>query len=94
MKVIIDVDSSVSVEDALRAVARVCAEGHMSYLDRKCGRIGHFCWVTRFGDGIEVQARAKKSNQSADSFVVLRSSPNSHPTPDASNASECDREGE
>lgn len=71
-KLIIDVDNSVSLEEALMAVTIVVKGGYVS----QAANILHFCWATVFPNGVEVITRHKKNDHAADSFIVIRKESN------------------
>jgi hypothetical protein len=73
-KINIEVDKSVSVDEALSLVRAVVADGPVS----EAAGIKHYCWVTTWrGENISgkeerlvVSTRRKKTKTSADSFYV------------------------
>lgn len=67
MRLIIDYEG-MTANEALARVACVVASGKNS----EAAGIPHYCWVSRFHDGVEVAARRKKSKDAADSFAVRR----------------------
>lgn len=54
--------------DALSHVAAVISAGYIS----EAAGIPHYCWATKWSDGVVVYAHRKRTAQSADSFVVRR----------------------
>ncbi len=67
-RVIIDCDDEIDLEDGIRRVLRVVAEGRVS----EAGGVKHFCWVTTWTDGVCVFVRRKRSKSAADSFRVSK----------------------
>ena len=66
-RLIIDVRDGISDEDAITAVKQVVAEGRVS----QAAGIPHYCWATVFtARNLVVAVRRKKTNASADSFIV------------------------
>jgi hypothetical protein len=65
-KIIIDC-KGVSQEIALERVKRVIMTGRIS----EAGGINHYCWVSEFPDEL-VYVRRKRSDNSADSFIVTK----------------------
>ena len=73
-RIIIEVDKSISVEDALLLVKSVINSGKIS----EAAGIKHYCWVSSWkGENISgkkqtlvVSTRKKKAKDSADSFYV------------------------
>ena len=67
-KIIIDIRSGISEEDALHHVLAVVNWGKISV-----GAKGkkHYCWHTEFKDGIHVSVKTKY-NTDTDTFVVYK----------------------
>lgn len=57
----------VDLETALRVVRGVVQKGKISG-----DKIKHYCWAVRYNTGEVVSTRKKKTNKSADSFVVYK----------------------
>lgn len=64
------IDNDVTISDAAAAwyVSQVMNAGRIS----TANGIDHYCWVTRFADGVSVITKRKRSLSAADSFVVRR----------------------
>lgn len=65
-KIIIKVEDGVDLMEALLKVRSVINSGKIS----KDKSIPHYCWLTKFDDGLTVITGKKKSDGSADSFTV------------------------
>jgi hypothetical protein len=76
-RIIVDIQSDMPADEALRLVAEVVQEGHVS----ESATGPHYCWVTKFGinepifgvvKGNEriVITRQRKRGQKSDSFIV------------------------
>lgn len=69
MKLIINVDDeTVHPSRALEAVSKVIGQGKIS----EASGVPHFCWVSKFEDGVMVATRLKKKGQIAETFSVYR----------------------
>lgn len=66
-KIIIKFDNGIDEIQALSNVLRVIQEGRVSKTSKG---VKHFCWSTRFCNGICVFVGVKKKNQTSDSFRV------------------------
>ena len=66
-RLIVDCDG-VSPEEALVRLAAVVCGGRVS----TAAGVGHYCWLSRFHDGVEVVTRRKKTEAAADSFLVRK----------------------
>ena len=58
----------VSHEEALRYVSHVVEAGFIS----EAAGIPHYCWGTRFKDGVMVAVSRKRQPSAADAFTVYR----------------------
>ena len=68
MKLIIETRDNIDMATAIAYVESVMNKGRISE-----GRgIKHYCWVCVFESGIVVAVRQKKTNKSADSFIVYK----------------------
>ena len=72
MRFIIDVKDDIPPCQALRRVADVVSEGRVSEAGRGEAKILHYCWLTKFINGVEVMTRRKKVRQGSDSFIVQK----------------------
>lgn len=65
-KLIIDYPDNMHAVEACWYALKVAQQGRPSV----AGGIDHFCWVSTFRNGVEVQTRRKKKQQSADSLLI------------------------
>ena len=68
MKLMVDIRGDISVLNALNMVYSVIEAGKIS----ETKGVPQFCHATTFPSGCVVYVRPKKSEESADSFVVYR----------------------
>lgn len=70
-KITIDFPEDMGVLNAMAYVTRVINGGRVS----EAGGIQHYCWHTTFGhdDHVSVTVRQKRTPESADSFLVMKS---------------------
>lgn len=69
MKIIIDNQANINDQLAVIYVSKVIKGGRVS----EANNIKHYCWVTKFESGMTVVVRKKRTEKSADSFVVYKS---------------------
>jgi len=68
MKIIVDIDESIEIDEALNCLKAVFKAGKISE-----GRgIPHYCWLTVFDNKTVVATKQKKTVDSADSFRIYK----------------------
>lgn len=71
-RIIVDYPDDMKAHEACYYVLQATKDGKVSV----AAGVPHFCWGTRFQNGVMVATRRKKPNQKSDSFLVYREASN------------------
>lgn len=68
-RLIIDIQGAIPVHQAVECVRQVVSEGKIS---ESTTGVKHYCWATRFRNGLVIFTKTRRKGQQSDSFVVRK----------------------